>query len=1054
MLQWNSQGMIHLFWTRVHYGKFEPPRRSDEGLPVDPTAANSPIPQLAFLGRTTDSLNFTVTAPLPLGSGFRYDIISDSAVVLPQIVLDPAINISVFPKPLQSYPLFVYFEPGAPLIPPSQFTVCVAIAGALRSHGRFKACLKWYEVAFNPQHMDNTWAQSPTDINSPSAIAHREIANSGRNVTCCPYQSGSPGVTRGRAILLDYLEVLLQYGDALLCKGSRQTKREAIVVFDLIEKILGTRPKRVHGHDKSISMTVKGFKSSPAPLNPRLLELYERAADRRALVHDCDDARCQCNGPCLGSEMESADGCGTTTQVCHGRHPYRFSYLLPRALELVGMVQSLGSSLLSAFEKGDAEYLAALHATHDRQLQHLTLDTDKNTWRESDWQVQALQKTLLGAQTRLRQYQDMIRNGLNSGEIGYETATGVSIASRTGGNVSEGVAQGMTVVPDMWFGVAGTGGSPLDFSQVPVGNKLGTGFATAARILNSLAEIASTTASLELTQAEWDRRLDDWQHQVDVITIEIQQIERQILAAERRRDISLRQLNNQQRAIEHSIEVQDFMRDKFTKHDLYLFLQQETAAIYRQTYNLALEAAREAQQLLHYERGDTMRNFLPDGVWDSMHEGLMAGERLELALHTMQRAYEESNCREYELTKHISLLTHFPAAFLHLKTVGYCEIDIPEWMFDLDYPGQYMRRIKNVSLTIPCIVGPYTGVHCRLQLMSSIIRVGRTLIDPGNRCCPDNFRHSGYEAELKDPRFRHQYGATESIATSSGQSDAGLFQLNFNDERYLPFEFAGAVSRWRIELPPENNQFDLDSLSDVILQLNYTAREGGDQLRRAANEAAQRHLPGNGLRLFDIKHEFIDSWSLLRVHPQNPTSHRDLHLKLSRNMFPFLTGNRQIQITHLDLFIETDKANIREHIVATYFAQNHVFTENDENCSCETMKSVPCIVTPDWPGLYHGVMPCHLGPIEGNGTHEFGRFRLPRDLGEIKAAWLLCRYIVHVKKVPVCHEHHHASWSHEQHPGHHHGTREWEHHHHRHDHHRRQSGHLEEGLTVGPWHGH
>ena len=48
-------------------------------------------------------------------------------------------------------------------------------------------------------------------------------------------------------------------------------------------------------------------------------------------------------------------------------------------------------------------------------------------------------------------------------------------------------------------------------------------------------------------------------------------------------------------------------------------------------------------------------------------------------------------------------------------------------MFDLDYPGMYMRRIKNVSLTIPCVTGPYTGVHCRLTLLSSTTR-----IDPGS----------------------------------------------------------------------------------------------------------------------------------------------------------------------------------------------------------------------------------------------------------------------------------------------------------------------------------
>ena len=83
-------------------------------------------------------------------------------------------------------------------------------------------------------------------------------------------------------------------------------------------------------------------------------------------------------------------------------------------------------------------------------------------------------------------------------------------------------------------------------------------------------------------------------------------------------------------------------------------------------------------------------------------------------------------------------------------------------------------------------------------------------------------------------------GSTRPFPTSSGQRDSGLFELNFNDERYLPFEYMGAVSRWRIELPSENNYLELNT----IIRLNYTAREGGDLLRKAANGAAQRHLPG------------------------------------------------------------------------------------------------------------------------------------------------------------------------------------------------------------------
>jgi Tc toxin complex TcA C-terminal TcB-binding domain len=57
-------------------------------------------------------------------------------------------------------------------------------------------------------------------------------------------------------------------------------------------------------------------------------------------------------------------------------------------------------------------------------------------------------------------------------------------------------------------------------------------------------------------------------------------------------------------------------------------------------------------------------------------------------------------------------------------------------MFDLDYPGLYLRRIKNVAMSIPCVASPYVGVHCRLQLLKSSIRYRPLLPGPEDCCCP------------------------------------------------------------------------------------------------------------------------------------------------------------------------------------------------------------------------------------------------------------------------------------------------------------------------------
>ncbi len=109
------------------------------------------------------------------------------------------------------------------------------------------------------------------------------------------------------------------------------------------------------------------------------------------------------------------------------------------------------------------------------------------------------------------------------------------------------------------------------------------------------------------------------------------------------------------------------------------------------------------------------------GYWDSMKKGLLAGDKLMLAINQMEATYVEHNRRELELTKHISLHQLAPNALIELKTKGSCILDIPKWWFDLDYPGHYLRRIKTVSVSIPCVTGPNVNVNCTLTMTQNTI---------------------------------------------------------------------------------------------------------------------------------------------------------------------------------------------------------------------------------------------------------------------------------------------------------------------------------------------
>jgi hypothetical protein len=179
------------------------------------------------------------------------------------------------------------------------------------------------------------------------------------------------------------------------------------------------------------------------------------------------------------------------------------------------------------------------------------------------------------------------------------------------------------------------------------------------------------------------------------------------------------------------------------------------------------------------------------------------------------------------------------------------------------------------------------------QLLSSSYRQSTdlTLIPEYGRLPPD-------DPAAPDPRFVDLPSIVESIVTSSGQNDAGLFELALRDERYLPFEGTGAISHWRLELGTEFKTFDHASISDVILHLRYTARDGGETLRGAAvgavasllGDAAKAPLA----RLFSLRHEFPAEWRRLMNAPAAATN--TITVDLATTRFPYVAQGRTITI--------------------------------------------------------------------------------------------------------------------------------------------------------------
>jgi len=219
------------------------------------------------------------------------------------------------------------------------------------------------------------------------------------------------------------------------------------------------------------------------------------------------------------------------------------------------------------------------------------------------------------------------------------------------------------------------------------------------------------------------------------------------------------------------------------------------------------------------------------------------------------------------------------------------------------------RRIKSVSLTLPCVTGPYTTIACTLRLLKNGIRITTANGDNGY---PHNTDDQGLPSD--DDRFVENNIPFKAIAASNAQNDSGVFELSFRDERYLPFEGAGAISDWSRELfsdlpsnpDPANpdfgrplRQFAYKSISDAILHIKYTPREDAGPFKNGAIAHLRDYFSQDGatpsLRMLNLRNEFPTQWNRF-LNPSNPAKGNVFELEMSPELFPFRDEKKRVKI--------------------------------------------------------------------------------------------------------------------------------------------------------------
>jgi Tc toxin complex TcA C-terminal TcB-binding domain len=869
----------------------------------------------------------------------------------------------------------------------------------------------------------------PADLSGEDQQLRDDMLNGYTAILNRPFQPHAVARTRHLAyqywVVMKYLDNLIAWGDHLFRQDTVESINEATQRYVLAASLLGPRPQRIPPRGFVRPQTFAQLKARPhdalgnamvdlegqfpfnldpgpgsanhtdaatsplfgightlyfcIPRNDKLLGYWDTVADRLFKIRHCMNIAGVVRPLALfdppidpGMLVKAAAAGIDVASIVNGLNqpvgPVRCATMIQKSLELCGEVRSLGTALLSALEKGDAEHLAAVRQRHEIQIHQLTRGVRFLQWRLAQEQTQSLltsramvlerfhyYQRLLGlpanpnvAETLVLQRPDLTEENFDEVYAGLvarydkpvtrqifpaltlaaatspatrSTAVGqgrlylagnedadlnthgpAAREARLGAMSTDRITGILALIPDMGIDLHfwGLGGHANLFG--------GSLLAGAGRFISSLQTTEATNqegqGASAVKTATFERRADDWLLQYNLAAHELMQNGRQILTSLIAEQIADHEYLNVQQQIRNSQEVDQVLHDKFTNEDLYLWMQGEISRLYYEYYRFAFDTARTAERTMKQElmRPDLdAQTFVKFNYWDGGRKGLLAGETLHLDVKRVELAYLENNKRELELTRHVSLRQLDPVALLTLRATGHCVVNVPEWLFDRDCPGHYMRRIKSVAVSVPSVVGPYTSLNCTLSLLRSSVR--------RSPVAGDDYARQGTE----DERFIDYLGSKQSIVTSGGSNDSGLFETNFRDERYLPFEGAGAISSWRLDLPKDYRPFDYATISDIILHVRYTARPGVDSTKvKTALDALfqQADVSGLGL-LFSLRHDFPSEWSAF----VNSAAGANFTATISRDHFPYFTHGKTITIVGCDLYGPNGTNSPRHHAV-------------------------------------------------------------------------------------------------------------------------------------------
>lgn len=576
---------------------------------------------------------------------------------------------------------------------------------------------------------------------------------------------------------------------------------------------------------------------------PLSLPLFAAPLDPRAL---------------LAAFASGANGASSARMLAQDIPHYRFAVMHSRANAGVETLIQFGTTLLSLIERKEQAELQELQHRQAWEYAQFAIDIQRQTQVIEQKSREALLASQAIAKGRLDYYAKLSDEVVSAGEI---SAGALHLAGRVSemvAIVAKGVGAALELAPNhagvSAVAVGGTtngGGGGASGG----GHRLEGALKIAEAVASGVAVLSHGAADAIDRTEGYRRRHQEWMLARDQAQLEIDQIDSQLSVLDEQNRLTAKLLFQDETALIQAKATYDFLGKRFTHSQLYQWLNSQYATFYYQAYDAVLSLCMAAQASWQYELCDYTTTFIKASAWSDAYRGLTAGESLKLNLIKMEAAYLSLNERRLEIIKTVSLRDlkkntaqpeaptmsdniSWDAMLLSLKDEGVVNFTLPVQLFDNDYPGQYQRRITRISVSLPAVIGPYQNIRALLTQTYSAVQI----------------------AEGSDYRLKENLRASQQIALSTGVDDDGMFQLRFDDERYLPFEGTGAISKWTLSFPnhlasvpsdEDGGQADqpmlraIESLTDIIIRVSYTAKQGPipDDARPLKSGKTTKNLP-------------------------------------------------------------------------------------------------------------------------------------------------------------------------------------------------------------------